>query len=77
MAPCESFSTLSYSHFAATMSVSLAVCVKVYRDFENWVRRCSRSFKMTPFDRPYTTFYRSAIVSIALYCTIFELLGVE
>ena len=27
----------------------------------------SRSLKMAPFDRPYVTFYRSAIVSIALY----------
>jgi len=26
MAPFESFDTRSYSHFAATMSVSLAVC---------------------------------------------------
>jgi len=32
----------------------------------------SRSLKMAPFDRPYTTFYRSAIVTIALSCTIFE-----
>ena len=29
---------------------------------------------MAPFDRPYVTFYWSAIVSIALYCTILELL---
>ena len=32
---------------------------------------------MEPFDRPYTTFYWSAIVNIALYCTIFELFDVE
>jgi len=25
-----------------------------------------------PFDRSYTTYYWSAIVSIALYCTIFD-----
>ena len=31
---------------------------------------------MAPFDRPYTTFYWS-IVSIALFCTIFELFDVE
>ena len=29
------------------------------------------------FDKQYTTFYWSAIVSIALSCTIFELLDVE
>ena len=27
---------------------------------------------MAPFDRSYTTFYRSAIVSIALSCTTFN-----
>jgi len=27
---------------------------------------------MAPFDRPYTTFYWSAIVNIALSCTVFE-----
>jgi len=29
---------------------------------------------MAPFDRPYATFYWSAIVNIALSCTIFEFL---
>ena len=28
---------------------------------------------MAPFDRPYATFYWSAIVNIALSCTIFQL----
>jgi len=28
---------------------------------------------MTPFDRPYATSYWSAIVNIALSCTIFKL----
>ena len=37
----------------------------------------SRSLKMAPFDRSYTTFYSSAIVSIALCCTIFELFDLE
>jgi len=32
---------------------------------------------MMPFDRPHTTFYWSAIVHIALSCTVFELLDVE
>jgi len=35
------------------------------------------SFKIAPFDRPYTTFYWSAIVNIALSCTVFELFDVE
>jgi len=37
----------------------------------------SRSLKMAPFDRLYTTFYWPAIISIALCCTIFELFDVE
>jgi len=56
------------------MAVSLAVyeifSVKVLRDTENWVRGCSRSLKMTHFDRPYTTFYWSAIVNITLSGTV-------
>jgi len=38
---------------------------------------CSRSLKMAPFDRPYMTFYWSAIVNITLSCTVFELFDVE
>ena len=37
----------------------------------------SRSLKMAPFDRPYATFYWSAIVNIALSCTLLELVDVE
>jgi len=32
---------------------------------------------MAPFVRLYTTFYWSAIVTIAVSCTIFELFGVK
>jgi len=32
---------------------------------------------MAPFDRPYATFYWSAIVNIALSCTVYELLDVD
>ena len=32
---------------------------------------------MAPFDIPYTIFYRSAYVSVALSCAIFELFDVE
>jgi len=40
-------------------------------------RSLSRSLKMAPFDRPYTTFYWSAIVNTALSGTVFELVDVE
>jgi len=81
MAPFQSLGTVSYSHFVPSMAVYLAVreifSVKEWRDLENWVRDCSRSFKMAPFDRPCVTFYLSAIVNIALSCTIFELFDVD
>jgi len=51
--------------------------VKEWRDLENQVRGRSRSLNMAPFDRPYATFYWSAIVNIALSGAIFELLDVE
>jgi len=45
MAPFESLGAVSYSHFVATMVVSLAVCEKLsfkeWRDLENSVRGCS------------------------------------
>jgi len=63
------------------MAVSLIVyeifSVKERRDLETGGRGGSRSLKMTPFDRPYTTFYWSAIVNIALSGTVFELFDVE
>jgi len=37
----------------------------------------SRSLNMAQFDRSYTTYYWSAIVSIPLSFTIFELFDVE
>ena len=51
--------------------------IKEWRDLETGGRGRSRSLKMAPFDRSYTTFYRSAIVSIAVCCTIFKLFDVE
>jgi len=77
----ESLGTVSYSPSIVTMAVSVAVCeifsVKEWRDLENQVRGRSRSLKMAPFDRPNVTFYWSAIVNIALSCTIFESFDVE
>jgi len=79
--PFESLYAVSYSPSIVTMAVSVAVCeifsVSEWRDLENQVGGRSRSLKMAPFDRPCTTFYRSAIVHTALSCTIFELFDVE
>jgi len=59
-------------------TVSEIFSVKEWRDLETGGRGRSRSFNMVPFDRPYTTFYWSAIVSIAVWCTIiFKLFDVE
>ena len=77
----ESLGTVSYSPSIVTMGISVAVCeifsVKEWRELEQQVRGRSRSLKMAPFDRPYATFYWSAIVNIALSCTIFQLFDVE
>ena len=51
--------------------------VKEWRDLETGGRGRSRSLEMAPFDRPYTTFCWSAIVSIALSGTVFELFDGE
>jgi len=53
--------------------------VKEWRDLETGGMGRSRSLKMVPFDRSYTTFCRSAIVglSIAVCCTILELFDAE
>ena len=63
------------------MALSLTVCeifsVKEWRDLEAGGRGGSRSLKMAPFDRSHTTFYWSAIVNIALSCTVFELSDAE
>ena len=76
MVPFESVGTVSYSLSIVTMAVCLAISeifsVKQWRDLGNQVRGRSRSLKMAPFDRSYATFYSSAIVNIALSCTIFE-----
>jgi len=72
---------VSYLQLIVTMAISLAICeissIKERHDLENWVRGHSRSLKMVPFDRLYVTFYWSAIVTIALSCTICELFGIE
>jgi len=56
LVPFENLGAISYS---------VAVCeifsVKEWRDLENPVSGRSRSLKMALFDRPYATFYWSAI----------------
>jgi len=63
------------------MSVSRTVSeifnIKYWCDLKigGWGR--SRSLNIAPFDRSYTTYCWPAIVSIVLYCTIFELFNVN
>jgi len=58
-------------------TVSEIFSVKEWRGLETGGRGHSRSLEMAPFDRSYTIFYWSAIVSIAVCCTIFKLFDVE
>ena len=81
MVKFESLGTVFYLTSIVTMAVCLAsseiFSVKQWRDLGKQVRGRSRSLKMAPFDRPYVTFYSSAIVNMALSCTIFEFFDVE
>jgi len=71
---CVSPYQYSIETMSAYPTVSEIFIVKKWRDLETGGRGRSRSFKMAPFDRSYTTFYWSAIVSIALRCTIFRVI---
>ena len=50
----------------ASRTASEIFSVKEWRDLETGLRGLSRSLKMAPFDRSYTTFYWSAVVSIVM-----------
>ena len=79
--PFKSLGAVSYSPSILTMAVSTAILqifnVKEWPDLEIWVWGPSRSLNKAWFDRPCMTFYQSAIVTIALSCTICELFDVE
>ena len=81
LVPFKSLGMVSYSPSIVTMAVCLAISeifsVKQWRDLGNQVRGRSRSLRMAPFDRPYATFYSSAIANIAQSCTIFKFFDVE
>ena len=65
----ESLDAVSYSPSMVTMAVSVAVCelfsIKAC-DLGHWIRGPSRSLTMAAFDRPYATFYWSAIAKLYL-----------
>jgi len=83
LVPFESLGTVFHSHFVATVTIymHLAICeIFLQRQRMAWpwkMGACSRSLKVAPFLRLHTTFYWSVIISMALFCTIFELFGVE
>jgi len=81
LVPFQSLGAVSYSPSIVTVDVSVAACeifsVKEWHALENQVRGSSRSLKMAPFDSPCGTFHLSAVVNIALSCTMFELFDVE
>jgi len=70
-----------YWYFIETMYVCRTIyeifSVKQWRNLETGGRGRSRSLKMAPCDRSYTTFCWSAIVSTTVCCTIFNLFDVE
>ena len=51
--------------------------IKLWHDSDIGGRGRLRSLKMAPFDRSCTNYYWSAIASIVLFCTNFELFDVK
>ena len=79
LVPFEDFGAVSYSPSIVTVAVFVAVCeiFSVKNGVTNQVSGRSRLLKMAPFDKPYATFYWSAIANIALSCIIFEFFDVD
>ena len=74
LVPFESLGAVSYLPSTVTMAVSLTVYENSASKYSVTLKTglgCSRSLKMAQFDRPYTTFYWSGIVNIALSSTVF------
>ena len=69
--------SISLKHMSVCRTVSEIISVKKRGNLETGGRGRSRSLKTAPFDRSYTTFYWSAIVSTAPSYTVFELCDVE
>ena len=57
--------------------ISEIFSVEEWRDLETGDRGRSRSLKIVPFDRSYTTFYWSTIVNIAVSGTVFQLFDIS
>ena len=66
-----------HSNLAVSVAISEIYSIKEWSDLKIWVWCRSSSLKMARFDRPCMTFCWSAIVTIALSCTVFELFDVE
>jgi len=62
---------------SVSRTVSETLSIKEWRDLEIRGRDRSRWLKVATFDVPYTTYCWSAIVNIAMSCTIFELFDVK
>jgi len=83
LCPCVPRRCLTLSNPVPWMAAYLGYTLRMRTLFRGWpimvndthTRR--RRFKMTRFDRQRTTFYWSAIVTIAPSCTIFELFNVD
>ena len=76
--PFESLGAVSYSPSIVTMAVSVAVCetfsVKEWCDLENGVRVRSRSLELAPyFDISHTSSYSPFIVTMAMFCIVWEI----
>jgi len=72
MAPLDRSHTSSYSSYIVTIFYRETFSVEYWRDLEIWDSGRSGSWTTVLIDRSYTTSYWSAVVTMALSCTIFE-----